>query len=390
MRLCNRNPAALLLSAFLTLQAAQAFAASPVEEPARVKAVQVLVIDDPDMESTRLWLRRYRKAGFNTVIIRTFHLRGDRPHLPAGPVTPDTEGVYFQTDRAPVIKDILSPFTDICRQEGLRVYAWMVTRNARFGNEALPGDVSYDPAEGTLGRNPDLDIMDPAVEAYLKALFKDLAATGVDGILLQDDLASRMTQGFTVGNLNRYRRETGETSLPYRHLKTVHAEDGRTYLRAGSGFEPWVRWKSGRITSLARELENVVRTVNPRVRVAINLTYEALTDPDNGRLWLSHDLPLALKDGPTYAAVMLYHQQIQEELGMELPEVLALLERSLKDLEGTIEHRTRIILKFQTRDWTTGRPVQPDELMSALLTSWGRGWSIALVPPLVPRRGEQP
>lgn len=373
-----------LLPLFLAPRAAPGLASSSSTGPPKIKAVQVLIIDTPDLESTRTRLQQYRKAGVDTIIVRSFHLAGDRPHLPAAPVALEAEGVYFPTSRAPVIKDILTPFTVICRQEGFRIYAWMVTRKAGFDNGTVPRDVRYDPADGTLETSSDLDILNPAVEDYLKGLFMDLAATGIDGILLQDDLASRMAEGFTVSNLDRFRTETGEVSLPYRHLRKVREDDGRTYLKADEAFDPWVRWKTRRIISLAKNLEYAARAVNPDIVVAMNLTYESITDPANGRLWLGHDLKSTLEDGPTYAALMLYHQQIRGELGMGLPEVLDLLERSLDDLQRALENRSRVILKFQTRDWTTGQPIPPDELISALMTSWGKGWSVALVPQPTP------
>ncbi|UCF30289.1 MAG: hypothetical protein JSV26_09500 [bacterium] len=386
MQPSDRVRTAVFLLATLTLWTAPALSAPPAEDPSRVRAVQVLVIEEKDIPSIRSRLRLYRRAGFDTVIVRSFHLPGDRPHLPAGPVPSGAQGVYFPTERAPVIQDIISPFAAVCREEGMKVYAWMVTRKARFGNPSIPRDVLFDPEDRTLRTNSDLDILNAAVEPYLQGLFMDLAATGVDGILLQDDLASRMTEGFSVTNLDRYRKETGETSLPYRHLRSVRGEDGRRYLRADRRFQPWIGWKTKRILALARKLEESATAANRDIKVAINLTYETITDPENGRLWLAHDLKSALRDGPTYTAVMLYHRQIQEELGLGLPGVLALLERSLAAAEGHLEHRTRIILKFQTQDWRTGQPVPPGELMNALTSLWDRGWSIAFVPPPTPEQ----
>lgn len=347
----------------------------------RIKAVQVLILQPSDPDSTREWLRRHREMGFDTVILRAFQLPGDRPHGGAGQVAAWEEGVYYPTRQAPVIKDIMTGFVTLCHEEGLNAYAWMVTRKARFGNTSLPRDVVYSPGDNRFRETSDLDILNDDVYPYLRSLFLDLAATGVDGILLQDDLVSRMGDGFSTANLKLYGEQTGDPTPPYRHLERVQSEDGRTYLRASARFEPWVRWKSSRIIALAKNLEDTVKLYNPKIRVALNLMYEAVTSPENGRLWLSQDLKSALENGPSYAALMLYHRQMQKELGLDLPQTLKLVDRSLDGLAGRLDQRGRVILKFQTRDWKSGEQVPAADLVSALLTTWGKGWSVALIPP---------
>jgi len=356
----------------------------------RIKGVQVLILRADDVEGMREEIAGYRAAGFDTVILRAFHLPGDRLHGPVKPgsgVDPLTlEGVYFRSEHAPLIMDLVGPLVKIGREQNMKVWAWMVTRKAAFSNTGLPTDVDFTVEEGRFYPTTDLDILNTAVQPYLAALFSDLARTGVDGILLQDDMVSRMGQGFTRSNLANYRKETGDTYPPYRYLGTTTGNDGRTYLKARPGFTRWIRWKTSRIVSLARSLEAAARRVNPGIHLALNQTYEAVTDPENGKLWLSQDLRQALEAGPSYAALMLYHRQIQDELGIRFSDVLDLVDDSLSGLAGRLEQRSRVVLKFQTRDWKTGEPVPPEDLLSALLTAWGSGWSVALVPPPVPEQ----
>ncbi len=58
-----------------------------------------------------------------------------------------------------------------------------------------------------------------------------------------------------------------------------------------------------------------------------------------------------------------------------------LINNSLADLKEDVEHRSRVILKFQTRDWNTGSALPAADLVSALKTAAHGGWSLALVPP---------
>ncbi len=347
----------------------------------------MLVLRADDVEGMREEIAGYRAAGFDTVILRAFHMPGDRVHGPvrleSGVETRTLEGVYFRSGQAPLIMDLVAPLVKICHELNMKAWAWMVTRKAGFSNAGLPTDVDFSVEEGRFYPTTDLDILNTSVQPYLEALFSDLARTGVDGILLQDDMVSRMGQGFTRSNLANYRKDTGDPYPPYRYLETTTGDDGRTYLKARSGFTRWIRWKTSRIVSLARRLEEAARRVNPGIHLALNQTYEAVTDPENGKLWLSQDLRHALGAGPSYAALMLYHRQIQDELGVRFRDVLDLVDDSLSGLAGLLEQRSRVILKFQTRDWRTGEPVPPEDLLSALLTAWGRGWSVALVPPPV-------
>lgn len=383
MRLSTRRlPIVLALLILLSGCANRVIIAPEIQGLERIKAVQVLVLRSKDDASTALWLNRIRRMGFNTVILRAFQLDGDRYHAAAaGQPGIKREGVYFPTRHAPVVKDLMTSFVRLCHKEGLNAYAWMVTRKGAFGNPDLPGDVAYSPDEDTFRTLTDLDIFDPRVRAYLKNLYVDLASTGVDGILLQDDLASRIGEGFTKGNLARYMQQTGDQVPPYSHLFSKHGDDGKTYIKASPAFDGWVQWKTEGITSLARELEDTVRKFNPGIRMIMNLTYEAITSPKNGRLWLSQDLRSALARGPSYAGIMLYHRQMQDELGLTLTQVLELLDKSLQDLSQRLEQKTRVILKFQSRDWKTGEQVPVDDLVSGLLLAWGQGWSVAIVPP---------
>jgi hypothetical protein len=347
----------------------------------RLKAVQVLVEHSTSEAELRDQLSVYRDAGFDTVILRAFHLPGDRAHAMAGVVGKESYGVYFPTNSAPVIKNLMEPFVRLSRELGLRPFAWMVTRKARFGNNSLPHDVMYLPDKGIFRPMTDLDILDPASWPHIEGLFADLAGTGVEGILLQDDLASRMKEGFSQGNMTRYMEETGAYSPPWEHLTTKTADDGRNYLRSTDGFGSWISWKAEALVSLAGRLQEVCRQVNPDVVLVMNQMYESVTDPDNGRLWLSQDLGLALNVGPQYSAVMLYHDQIQRELSMELAGSLRLVSSSLARLERPATERSRVMLKFQTHSWQTGFPLPPAHLAAALKAANGGGWSLALVPP---------
>ena len=94
---------------------------------------------------------------------------------------------------------------------------------------------------------------------------------------------------------------------------------------------------------------------------------------------MSQDLRISLSKGPPYITVMLYHRQMQDELGFGLAGTLGFVRESLDTLGGKVDS-FRIILKFQTRDWVTGEPIHTLDLLSALITSWKGEWSRAFLP----------
>ncbi len=353
---------------------------SGVKADEGIKAIQVPLLEGKSIEDLRPDLRSWKDAGFDTVVLRAFHLPGDRPHGPAaGTVAGADQGVYFPTGLAPMVADLFTPFVNLCKEEGIRPFAWMVTRSAGFGRKDLPLDAVFDPVTRRLRRSDFLDIFDERACIYLEGLFSDLAAAGVEGILLQDDLALRMTEGFTASALARYRDETGDPAPPYLHLSAGGGKE-RLLIRAGPGFDLWTRWKTVNLASFGRRLEKAVQKINPGAVVIMNLMYETLTDPKNGKLWLSQDLEDSLRSGPSKAAVMLYHRQMQKELGLPLPEVLRSVRDALERVGPRVD-QPAVVLKFQTKDWITSKEVPREELLAALMTAWDGEWSVALVPP---------
>ena len=43
------------------------------------------------------------------------------------------EGVYFKTEYAPVVDDLLGKLAEIVHRNGLEIFAWMTTRYASYG-----------------------------------------------------------------------------------------------------------------------------------------------------------------------------------------------------------------------------------------------------------------
>src|SRR4030042_4930852 len=97
---------------------------------------QLFSFDAKTFEEVEKKVKTLKQAGVDTLIIRPFQNKGDRR---AGFVTPLREaGVYFKTEYAPVVDDVLGRLAEIVHRNGLELFAWMTTRYADYGSDVFP------------------------------------------------------------------------------------------------------------------------------------------------------------------------------------------------------------------------------------------------------------
>ncbi len=349
----------------------------------RVAAVQVLLFNCKDLDEVEAQIRSLKAAGFNTLIFRVFQNRGDRLYPfaePAGEV-----GVYFNTSHAPVVDDLLGKVAEISHRNDMDIYAWMTTRYADYGVEDKDAwhEVSYDLESNSFKRAKGLNLFNSEVKNHLKKIYRDLARYDIDGVLFQDDLVSRHTEGFSEDARKEYARFCGRMPDPEKfYLERFEGTDGRTRVSEyGEEFWEWCRWKNRNLVGMAKELMEEVRGVNPDVKFAINLMYEAALSPKNALSWLSQDLEEAVRADFDLFAVMAYHRQMGKELGLTGKAV----EKAIGDLvRNTLEKvgsPHRALIKLQIADWESGSLIPPGEIEDMLKAVREEGaTSLAFVP----------
>ena len=117
--------------------------------PPPLRVAQVLLFDGATPADVEANLARLKEAGVDTVFVRAFQNRGDRPLIRAS--RPGAAvGVYFPTDAAPVVADHLAVVSAACRRLGLSVYAWMTTRACDWMLEQDPdlSELRFESASG--------------------------------------------------------------------------------------------------------------------------------------------------------------------------------------------------------------------------------------------------
>ncbi len=339
----------------------------------QIKAVQIFVLPSDKKELHQLF-SKWQQNGINTVIVRCFHNKGDRYH--GGVKTGLKEGVYFKTDLLPVLHDTLSEVTSVAKQYGLKVVAWMTTRYAAYGNENLENLVAYSVEKHKYVETKGLNIFSADVQKHLLRIFDDLSSYPVDGILLQDDLFLRYNEGFNHSTIKEFEAETGIPITP----ETIFEKNGKNIYNSDRFWE-LRRWKSKKLTEFVSRIKRKIKQNNPEIKLFVNLTYEAVSNPKGALAWLAHDLNL-LKEVADYFSLMAYHRQIMEELNLNMAEakkyIAEMINQCLLSMPDTPQ---RFLFKLQVKDWRTNEPIDESEIRTLLSSARGiEQLSVAIVP----------
>ncbi len=349
----------------------------------RLLAAQVLVFDCRNYKEVEEFIIDLQRTGVNTLIVRAFQNRGDRLYGFARPR--QQVGVYFETKHAPVVDPLLARIVSIGHRHGLRVFAWMETRNMPL-SLSDPEDsraLQYDFETKALRPLSMWSIFDGPVVKRLVALYRDVVRTGVDGILFQDDLVMYQYEDFSPRAVALFEQETGEFLRPSTLYRTVLKDSkGRWHVREYSNtFWTWSHWKNQKLLELAHSLILAGREVNPRVQFAMNFMYESVTQPKYALAWLSQSIVKSKKFPIDIFAIMAYHRQIKKELRLSDGEVYEKIAGMTSSLLKLIDDPNKIMMKIQIRDWDTRKEIPSFEVDEVLrrINSQGRV-SLAFVP----------
>lgn len=329
----------------------------------RILGAQVLVFESKDFQETEKNFVNLKKAGVNTVIVRAFQNHGDRAHYFARPRK--NAGVYFETSHAPVVDPVLTKIVSIGHHHGIKVFAWMETRKMplHLPDPEASRALAYCFETQTLEPIAMWSIFDESVEKKLIGIYKDVVSSGVDGILIQDDLIMYQCEDFSSKAVNLFEKETGKALNPRALYGNVFmdAEGHWCVSRYSDTFWVWACWKNQKLLDLARKLIRSAKAVNPEIEVAMNFMYESVTDPKNALAWLSQSLAEATKLPIDYYAIMAYHRQMKKELHLSEEGAYDKISNMTATLLGLVDDPYKILMKVQLTDWETRKQIPPYE-----------------------------
>lgn len=368
------------------LQPPPAVSDHPLPHIRKVKrrvCAQIFYLEEKTLEDVEKKVKELRKTGVDTLIVRVFQNKGDRLYKC---VTPrHEEGVYFKTDHAPVVDDILGKLIDISHRNGLDLFAWMTTRYADFGSEENLNHrcKSYNFATKKMEVARGVTLFHPDVLKRLEGLFRDLGRYSIDGILFQDDLILKHNEDFSAEAGRAFLKEFGYSPHPdLFYVDPYKSATGKYYVKGYTDrFWVWVNWKNRWLMEVAGRLMAAARESNPNVKFAINLYYEAILNPLNGVAWFSQTLSEALNKGFDYYAIMAYHRQSMKEMNMDEKKAMRLMAEVAQKAIASVGDPSRVMMKLQILDWNSREIIPEAEIEVILKEIFNKGpVSLAFVP----------
>ena len=315
--------------------------------------VQISYLEGKNLEEVEKRVKELKNAGVNTIIFRVFQNKGDRIYKFV--TAHHEEGIYFKTENAPVVEDILGKVAEMVHRNGLEIFAWITTRYANYGLEGYPEyrckRYNFETKEMEEARG--FNLFHPDVLKRLEGLFRDLGRYPIDGILFQDDLILKHDEDFSTEANKAFLKEFGYLPHPgLFYIDPYRSESGKYYARAYTDrFWTWANWKNHWLMNVAKRLMEVARESNPNLQFAINLYFEAVLSDSNGMVWFSQTLPGALKNNFDYYAIMAYHRQVMKERNIEVREAIGLMAEATQKAVEIVGDPSKVLMKVWTLDW---------------------------------------
>jgi biofilm PGA synthesis lipoprotein PgaB len=320
---------------------------------------QISYIDGRSLVEVEKRIKELKNSGVDTLIFRVFQNRGDPIYKFVR--ARHQEGVYFETEQAPVVDDILGKIAEIARRNGLDLFAWMTTRHATYGIEKQTDHRSrnyhFETKKMEIGRG--LNLFHPDVLQRLEGLFRDLGRYSIDGILFQDDLILRHNEDFSADANKAFLKEFGYSPHPdIFYIDPYRSESGKYYVKGYTEqFWTWANWKNRQLMGVAERLMAAARESNPKLQFAINLYFEAVLNDSNGVAWFSQTLPGAIKKGFDYYAIMAYHRQAMKGREIGLKESIDLMAEAAGKAVKAAGDPSRVLMKVWILDWKSNEAV---------------------------------
>jgi len=278
---------------------------------------------------------RLHAMGIDRVILRVF--QNDPGH----------GGLFFENSLFRVLSPVLERIGDTFAGSGVDLYAWMITRQFNWLGRSLLYDNEYH--RGRLRTVDKLDLFNTEAVNQLTAVFGELAGKRIDGILIQDDLFLRHNEGFSLWGKAAF---VDGTSWMVREEEIME--------RGSPQNRHWVRVKKRQIIRVLRQIVAKCRSVNPRLKIGMNIYYETPLFVRHAEEWYGHNLAEILETDIDYVYLMSYHRQMREEMKLSEVENRRLFARMMERARALCGDR--MIPKLQIRDWRSGRLIPREEI----------------------------
>ena len=322
--------------------------------------VQVSYLEGKNLEDVEKRVKELKRDGVNTMILRVFQNKGDRMHQFI--TAHHEEGVYFKTEFAPIVDDILGKVAEIVHRNGLEIFAWITTRDACYGLDRHPEYrcKSYNFGTKKMEMARGFNLFHPEVLKRLEGMFLDLGRYPIDGILFQDDLILKHNEDFSTEANKAFLKEFGYFPHPdLFYINPYKSESGKYLVKAYTdSFWTWANWKNHWLMNVAKRLMGAARESNPNLKFAINLYFDAVINEFNGVTWFSQALSRALENNFDYYAIMAYHRQAMKNRKIDLKEAMGLMAEVTQKAVEAVGDPYKVLMKVWILDWKSDEAVR--------------------------------
>lgn len=281
------------------------------------------------------FLKELKEIGVSQAILRVYENGGSQG------------GFHFKNSQFKTISQELEKTLKASDKYGIKLTAWMITRNYKWIRDKSLLDVSFDKESKYINK---IDVFNKEATARVKATYRDLVATGVESVMLQDDAVIKRTEGFSEHGKNAFFEMTG-------HPPVEKLMQDRNHFY----FQNWIRVKINRINSLISNVVKTCRSNAPgKMEVGMNIYYETPVFTNNSEKWYSHNLSELLLTGIDKVYLMAYHRQIKNEMKYSESKNLVFFKSMIDRAYSKADKK--LVVKMQIRDWKTGDRIPVREM----------------------------
>ncbi len=234
-----------------------------------IRAVQFAspaFVNQKTFESTIQMLSR---NGINTLII------------PVSQPPDPLPGVFFKTDQAPVIQDLLGSALALAHNYKMRVFTSMPLREMDWLKNAKWLDLKFDPATRRFKTSRRLNLWNPAVQDYLLALYLDLTTYPLDGLIIEEPVGYSETEGFNEIALKQFNKDFGLSLTP----SELYGNSPLT-----PAFWRWTGWKNRQVMAVLEHLVHELHVRRPQLHIGLAMSKEAVGLPKEALVKYGQDL----------------------------------------------------------------------------------------------------
>ena len=228
------------------------------------------------------------------------------------------------------------------------LWGWLITRNYDWLETNELYDTGFENGERLKIRK--LDLFNPEVRKLVIEVFRSLVEVGVEGILIQDDLSIKSDEGFSSRGMKTF---SDESKVPAKE---------KLMMDSGSPYNlKWIKIKKRILNEFLADIVRECKSLNPDIKIGVNVFYEAAIQERNSSEWHSQDLEGISGSGVDLIYLMMYHRQMKRELKMGSGKIKDLFSKGIENAYKIAGDR--LVVKLETYDWNKGEIIPLEEII---------------------------